>query len=586
MKKILILFFLSLLSHGIVNAQLQMQVPFGSFEQWTSHPGYSINAVVINLPMYDSYSTPTGWNYLSYPVNESINMGFMNITVNTDVPLIVASQETGNVPDGSSAVQLQTFMINEIIDPTVLSMASSYIDTSLTNTIIPSILSTGEVNVESFMPIMTDLMSNGGMSTNPDSLLPLLSTFMTMDVNQFISGGISLGGFEPSYLTGYYKYHSADSGDNGGIILIGTHYNSTLGKREVVGGGLNIALTDCIEYDSFAVEYVSLNTLNPSYVNLAPDSLIVLLVSSASINRQQGSWLCVDNLILWQDTSAASQPDTCPGIADLSVTPSAHEVLVSWSTDGMVISYELEYGEAGFQQGNGTYLILDENSYLIEQLESSTQYDLYIRTVCSAVSISDWRLEHFFTLPDTCARISSITIDSSNLSFNSDQQVMGYRASWQSSFDSESWELEYGPQGFTTGSGISDIVESPSYFLGPLQPNSNYEFRVRSICNDEVYGEWYSILFRTANQSSSESIQLSTLNYQLSVFPNPANGQCVVSVPDVEDVELRLYALDGSLLQSVKADNPTVAIELPSQGVFFLQLVTPQGSATRKIVNR
>lgn len=134
-KKVFILLLSALM--GVAQAQTSMTVPYGSFEQWTSHPGYDISAVFLTMPMYNSFSTPTGWDYLSYPVNESLSLGFQTIAVNTMLPLIVASQETGAVPDGNSAVKLQTFMLTDIINSTVYSLASGLIDTALANTVYP-----------------------------------------------------------------------------------------------------------------------------------------------------------------------------------------------------------------------------------------------------------------------------------------------------------------------------------------------------------------------------------------------------------------------------------------------------------------
>ena len=590
-KKILLSFLLGLSILGSSNAQVGMNVPFGSFEQWTTHPGYSVTVLSMSLPMYDSFSTPTGWGHLAYPVNETISMGFANVTVNTDVPLIVATQETGAVPDSSSAVKLQSFMISDILNPAIMALASSYLDTSLINTVIPSILSTGEVNVEHLLPIITDIMSSGD-SLLPDTLDPmsLLDSILDIDINYYFTGGIPVADFQPSHLTGSYKYHSAVSGDNGGVVMIGTRYNATLGKRQVVGGGVNISLTDCDDYTPFEVEYMSLNALDASLGNQEPDSLIVILVSSASLDRQQGSYMCVDNLTLWLDTMEVVDPDTCPGITGLSIAVSSDMAEVSWNYTEGVELYELEYGEAGFTQGTGAFFLTGSNSVIITDLSAGTQYDLYIHTVCDADNEGAWILEHFVTDPDTCARIISIVMDSSFVHPVSDQQVVGYEATWQSSFEPERWEVEYGIAGFATGTGVSNVVWSPSYTFGNLDADSQYEFRVRSVCNGgDFRGEWKSIQFHTAAVPPAVGIDnddFSTDNGQLSVVPNPANGRCVVSLAEEQEAQLSLYSLDGSLLQSFESNGSAISIELPSQGVFLLRVVTPKGSFVRKIVNR
>ena len=669
-KKVICLFLSVLMLHGVTSAQLSMSVPHGSFEQWTPHDGYSVTALIFQISVYSSFSTPTGWDYLSYPVNESMSVYGMDININTDLPLIKASQETGAVPDSSSAVKLQTFMLSDIISSTVYSMAASSIDTMLTNMVFPSILSTGTMDLDHFMPVITDLMSN------MDNLDALLASLLDEDINYYITGGLPLDGFVPTRLTGSYKYSSAISGDNGGVIILGTRYNTTLHKRQLVGGGANIALSDCTDYTPFTVDYESLNGYDASIPVQEPDSLIVLLVSSASLDRQQGSWLCVDNLVLWHDTCAAITTPTA--VADI------HEAVLSWGSNGDVDGFEMEYGVAGYVQGDGTEVATTENSYSFTGLAASTQYDVYIRTVCTnniygdwmqysfttlpdtctgvlglevvaesdspseyilswsgyfdpnaweveyglrgfelgsgtlltqnetALNLStlglqgnnwydiyvrsvcsdnvygEWSMVQFHTDPDTCANILSITIDTSAASINSDSLISGYTASWTSSFDPDGWEVEYGLEGFAPDAGIAVTVQQPTYTFEPLSPDSQYELRVRSVCNDSIHGEWSSVVFHTSALPPAVAIDNSSLSHtiDIAVVPNPANGRCTVTLPDAQPAEMRLYAPDGRLLHTVATNTPSVSFSLPMPGIFLLQVITNDGSASCRIINQ
>jgi hypothetical protein len=81
---------------------------------------------------------------------------------------------------------------------------------------------------------------------------------------------------------------------------LGTKYNTTTHRREVVGGGFSMDLTDNADYTSFEVVYNSLNDLLPSGTVSDPDTMVIILCSSANVdNRQQGSALYVDKLQLW-----------------------------------------------------------------------------------------------------------------------------------------------------------------------------------------------------------------------------------------------------------------------------------------------
>ena len=538
-KRLHFLILAALLSQGFAHAQnsVAMPVPYGSFEQWTTHPSYSVTALFIPIQVYSEYSTPTGWDYLTYPVNETYSYMSMNININTDLPLIKASQETGSVPDSSSAVRLQTFMLSDIISSTVYALASGSLDSTLTQTVYPSILTTGAMNLDHFIPLMNTMMAN------MDSLEALLLSFASMDMNYLFNGGLSLAGFEPSRLTGSYKYHSAVGGDNGGVVILGTRYNPTLHKRELVGGGLNIHLTDTAAYTPFTVDYRSLHDYDSSFAEQTPDSMIVMLVSSASLNRQQGSYLCIDNLVLWHDSV-------------------------------------------------------------------------------------------FVPEPDTCARITSIEVDTVDLTLTPDTLLSGYVATWLSSFEPEAWEVEYGLADFTPGTGAAAVVQTPSVAFNPLSPGRLYELRVRTRCSDSLQGDWEMLQFFTLDTAFPPDTtiippdttiippdttiippdttivppdttivppdttivppdttvfirdQFSTLNSQFSISPNPAHGQCVVDLVAVKEAELRLYTLDGRLLYALVTRDPKVTLLLPRSGVFLLQVITPEGILSRKIINR
>ena len=670
-KKAITLCIALLMLQGAIHSQTSMTVPHGSFEQWTSHTGYNISVMGMSLPVYNSYSTPTGWDYLAYPINETFSVLGSNVTVNTSLPLIRVSQETGLVPDSNSAVKLQTFMLNEIVTGLVYTLAAPSLDTMLTQTVFPSILATGTVNLDSLIPLITTLLAN------TDSIESMLTGLAATDVNNLITGGIALGSFEPSRMTGYYKYQSGDSVDNGGILMLGTRYNTTTHQREVVGGGVNIALTDVANYTPFTVDYLSLHELDNSFAEQTPDSLIILLVSSASENREQGSYLCVDNLRLWHDSSEVVLPDTCASVVGLAAVSDIHEAVLAWSTTDVVDGYELEYGTAGFTQGSGTMTYPTAGTATLTGLVANTAYDVYVRTVCSGTTYGEWTSVSFTTNPDTCASVR--WMEAVNVVYDHFPQM---ELHWLGSSQPDHWEVEYGPQGFELGGGTVVETNETSFAIyeleeqGLLQPNAWYDFYVRSVCEGDVYGEWDSVHYRTfcatvedltlvddnisvnadnliegymvtwvdnsgteqwmVNYGTSNAynwhsetvnepflqleplrpntiydvevsalcgedndgdvryIRFTTINVgiaesdasSLLVSPNPADGVCVVDLFSNEPAELKLYGLDGRLLQTIAYTGTPVELQLPSQGVFLLHATTSAGTVTRKIVSK
>ena len=673
MKKIILSLLLGLLGMGgTFHAQVPIPLPNSSFEQWDNHSGYNVTVLFFNLPVYSDYTTPSGWNYPAYPVNQSVSFMGMTVNINTSVPVVLATPENTAVPNGNTAVKLQTLMIDDIVSSTVLNLAGSSIDSSLTSQVIPSILTTGQVDIDAMIPIISSLLSGNG------DVVSMLPTLLAMDVNDFITGGIPLNGLRPGLLTGSYKFHSAIGGDNGGVIMLGTHYNAATHQRDIVGLGMNLALIDTSVYTPFEVEYLPLSAYMPGSPNVQPDSLIVAIFSSANANLQQGSSLWVDNLALW------SAPDTCADVNSLIAVPSIHEADLSWSVNDTVDGFEIEYGPAGFELGNGITATTSSTTVTLSDLEAGTQYDVYVRTLCPDTIYGDWSATQFTTLADTCATVLGLTVQNTVYDLFPMMELQ-----WNGSMHPDHWEVEYGPQGFALGNGTRVETEETSFGIYPLEesgvlsPNTWYDFYVRSVCYDDVYGEWDSVQYLTFcarmgavtvnsdnlaatadNRVSGYSIawednsdnhswgvyygiynpQYPDINWgtyvgvdtqrfefpplnpgvtyrveitpycgdenygdtkwinfttatltgigtfgdskvRFEVYPNPANGQCEVSLPAGQPAELRLYSLDGRLLQAFDATGEPVVLQLPSQGVFLLQVTTPDGTLTKKIVN-
>lgn len=86
MKRIAILFLsLFMIFSQKSVGQTTIPLPNSSFENWSTGNGYSVTVLFFSLPVYDSYTYPTDWNYPTYPVNEDLTYSGMNVNVNTDL---------------------------------------------------------------------------------------------------------------------------------------------------------------------------------------------------------------------------------------------------------------------------------------------------------------------------------------------------------------------------------------------------------------------------------------------------------------------------------------------------------------------
>lgn len=82
----------------------------------------------------------------------------------------------------------------------------------------------------------------------------------------------------------------------------------------------------------------------------------------------------------------------CPYPINLEVTdPTLSSLTLSWTPQGTGTSWEVRYGLKGFNPAtSGTTLPSSNSSLTISGLQSQTEYDFYVRTVCASGDHSSW----------------------------------------------------------------------------------------------------------------------------------------------------------------------------------------------------
>ena len=186
----------------------------------------------------------------------------------------------------------------------------------------------------------------------------------------------------------------------------------------------------------------------------------------------------------WGDTITFTTA-TCPdvtGFATSNVT--ANSVTLSWNPDPMAQSWTIEYGYAGFIQGQGYTVTSTTNSYVVNGLEDETEYDFHIKAICG----TDWLSEHWVNASATTQSGGVTCLAPTGVT----SAVAGNSAtiSWTTNTGNISYELEYGPRGFAHGSGITATATSTSIVLNNLAYETQYDVYVRAICEQNTYSAW------------------------------------------------------------------------------------------------
>ncbi len=156
---------------------------------------------------------------------------------------------------------------------------------------------------------------------------------------------------------------------------------------------------------------------------------------------------------------------------------------LSWITGG-ASNWNMEYGIQGFIPGSGTFVYNVPNPYTLSGLTLGTDYDFYVRDSCGVGHVSSWAGPHTFTtLSATLPCPSPSSLLASNITQTS------AALSWVIG-GASNWNMEYGIQSFTPGSGTFVYNVPNPYTLSGLTPGTDYDFYVRDSCGVSHVSSW------------------------------------------------------------------------------------------------
>ncbi|MGV6862427.1 MAG: fibronectin type III domain-containing protein [Putridiphycobacter sp.] len=187
---------------------------------------------------------------------------------------------------------------------------------------------------------------------------------------------------------------------------------------------------------------------------------------------------------IWVGPFTFTTPIACPEVTGVAVTPGALDAAVNWTAGGTETEWNIEYGAAGFTPGSGTTQnVLTTPTANITGLTADTQYDVYIEAVCGGANGNSTLVGPItFTTASTCNVPSGLSV--SNILPN--DADLG----WTSNGVETEWEIEYGMNGFTQGSGTSMVVTTNPATVTGLTADTDYCFYVRAICGAGDTSMW------------------------------------------------------------------------------------------------
>lgn len=153
------------------------------------------------------------------------------------------------------------------------------------------------------------------------------------------------------------------------------------------------------------------------------------------------------------------------------------------------------------------------------------------------------------------------------------------------------YSVEYGTANFSQGMGtlISNLQE-PTVTIEGLQPNTYYDFYVRSHCTETVASQWTDHF--TFSTTAEGIVSAGNSASYLVIHPNPANKETILSINGLEgEMRVTVTNVTGQKLitESFYCDgrcNHTISLGNLTAGAYFVSLQSGDHHIVRKLIVR
>ncbi|PKA97766.1 putative secreted protein (Por secretion system target) [Flavobacteriaceae bacterium MAR_2009_75] len=164
----------------------------------------------------------------------------------------------------------------------------------------------------------------------------------------------------------FYLLSDNEGGDNVNFsvdVFDGSFWNETVYESSA----------NTLAWQKFYVDFSDLNITGPIKVRFVVDEL----------GEGETDDIAID------DVYVGEIPRCLPPVFNLAETEKSFaSVNLSWRETGNATSWRLEYGQKGFTPGNGITTATDQPQIDIVGLDSNTEYDFYVYSICNVGSIS------------------------------------------------------------------------------------------------------------------------------------------------------------------------------------------------------
>ena len=156
---------------------------------------------------------------------------------------------------------------------------------------------------------------------------------------------------------------------------------------------------------------------------------------------------------------------------------------------------------------------------------------------------------------------------------------------WTETGDAEQWRVLYRA---SSGQMSSDIAYAPSYLITGLQPGTEYQIQVQSVCGLQS-SDW------TPAVTASTTTGLHNFDRYVRVYPNPAgdviNVECTLNNVQLSG-KIEVVDVYGKVIDAVVETRHGTSLPIRinvsslSAGMYFVRVTTEEGVVTKAFVKR
>jgi len=266
--------------------------------------------------------------------------------------------------------------------------------------------------------------------------------------------------------------------------------------------------------------------------------------------------VCDGEVSRWSESVSFTTAIACPAPTNLSVmqnSVTAHAAQLTW--DGTASVWEI------CLNGDEDNLIeINENPYLLEDLDPETTYTVKVRANCGDEDgVSAWSNTVEFTTDIACHVPTNLTVIESTITTESAELT------WEPGTDSPSqdtWQIAISTEEGFDPDELTDLItinESPTYTFDSLTQNTTYYIYVRSNCHDEGYSDWSAMSSFTTLPTCQIPVgaEISNLTPNSATLSWTGNANSYILTLGVEDTP---FAVNFDDIENIPAefDNTSV----------------------------